>query len=78
MSGGISTTTFVVAGLGLIALAAIIRLVVSWRRHKQHSARLQDAFERAREVGRSGSGIQGKPYSVYGETSWQDDSRSSR
>jgi hypothetical protein len=76
MSGGTTTIILIlVAGLGLTALAAVLRAAIRNRRRGRRQGRLERGFERAREVARSGSGIQGTPYSVYGEAAWSDDTR---
>jgi hypothetical protein len=53
--------------VGLVAYG-VVRIVRHWRRQR----RLDRGFERARRVRRSGSGEQGRPYSVYTEDSWRD------
>lgn len=60
---------------GLIAAVALgLVLLIGALRGRKRSRRRQDrlglAFERARIVSRSGSGLQGTPYSMYGESSW--------
>lgn len=62
----------ILAGLGLIALAGVLGFVIGSRRRRQQ-AHLGKGFERARMVERTGSGIQGTPYSVYGKSSWSGD-----
>ena len=76
MSSGTTTIIFIlVAGLGLAALAAALWAAIRHRRRGRRQGRLERGFERAREVARSGSGVQGTPYSVYGEAAWSDDDR---
>lgn len=67
-----------VAGLGVLALIAGLWLLLGQRRKRRHQNRLDIAFERARTVERTGSGLQGMPYSVYGESAWADHSRDGR
>ena len=72
------TTTilvYLVAGLGLIALGAVLWLAVRHGRRNRRQSRLERGFERAQTVARSGSGVQGTPYSVYGESAWSNDTR---
>lgn len=65
--------TFIIYGLIAVAALAVVFLLGALRGRKR-SRRRQDrlglAFERARIVSRSGSGLQGTPYSLYGESSW--------
>jgi len=76
MSGDTTTISLVlVAGLGFIALAAVPWIAIRHRRKGRRQGRLERGFERAREVARSGSGVQGTPYTVYGESAWSDDTR---
>ncbi len=49
----------------LLLSVAALRIVLGWRRKTRHQAKLDEAFERARQVRQSGSGIQGTPYSHY-------------
>lgn len=72
-----TTTLFVllVAGLGLFVLAIVLWTLIRHRRRNRRQGRLERGFERARTVARSGSGIQGTPYSVYGESAWSRDTR---
>ncbi|MEX2615066.1 MAG: hypothetical protein WD767_03120 [Alphaproteobacteria bacterium] len=61
----------------LIAVVALcLVLLIGALRGRKRSRRRQDrlglAFERARIVARSGSGLQGTPYSMYGESSWSN------
>ena len=58
--------------------AIVLALFVYGQRKKRHQDRLDDAFERARMVQRSGSGVQGKPYSLYGDSSWSEQGRQER
>ena len=67
----------IIAGIGVVALAGVLWVAITWRRERQ-KARLERGFERARKVEKSGSGIQGTPYSVYGSSSWSDDTRPGR
>lgn len=73
------TTTIVmllVAGLGLLVLVAVLlRIALRQGRRQRRQDRLERGFERARTVARSGSGVQGTPYSVYGESAWSNDPR---
>lgn len=66
------------AALALVFLAGALRFTLGRKRSRRRQYRLGLAFERARIVGRTGSGLQGTPYSVYGESSWSDYSDSSR
>lgn len=50
----------------LIAFGLGIALALVWLRRRAQQTRLDEAFQRARKVKRSGSGIQGTPYDVYG------------
>lgn len=61
-----------VAGLSVLAVGAW--LVLAWRDRRQRRSRLDRAFARGRLVQRTGTGVQGKPYSLYGEIFWSDDS----
>lgn len=79
MSSDTTTITVIIlAGVGLSALAVMLWVVIGWLRRNRRQARLERAFKRARKVVQSGSGIQGTPYSVYGESSWSDRSPYSR
>tara|TARA_R110001606_G_scaffold324796_1_gene471540 strand:+ start:53 stop:283 length:231 start_codon:yes stop_codon:yes gene_type:complete len=64
-----------VASLGLVLLLGLLR---GRKRSRRRQNRLGVAFERARIVERTGSGLQGTPYSVYGESSWSDHTHSGR
>ena len=62
------TTTIIFIAVALVVLllpVAALRIVLGWRRKTRHQAKLDEAFERARQVRQSGSGIQGTPYSHY-------------
>ncbi len=64
---GDMTTTIIFIAVALVVLllpVAALRIVLGRRRKTQHQAKLDKAFERARQV-RRGSGIQGTPYSHY-------------
>jgi hypothetical protein len=75
MSGDTTTIAFlIVAGLGLLALAVVLWMVTRHGRRNRRQGRLERGFERARSVAQSGSGVQGTPYTVYGESAWSDDS----
>lgn len=73
-----STAIVIILGLGLIALAAAVWLIITMQRSKRRQDRLSRGFERAQKASKTGSGIQGKPYSVYGEPSWTDKINKSR
>ena len=60
---------------GLSILAVVAWFVLAWRERKRRRSRLDRAFTRGRLVQRTGTGVQGKPYSVYGEIFWTDDRR---
>ena len=63
-------TTIILIAVALMALGlpvAALRIVLGWRRKMRHQAKLDEAFERARQVRQSGSGIQGMPYSHYSD-----------
>lgn len=68
-----------VGGLIWIFIAIVIIAVVAvWIRRRQwekeiKQERLASAFDRAARVRGSGTGEQGKPYSVYGPRSWGED-----
>ena len=68
--------TFIIvltASVVILALAVVaVRLHLAKRREQD---RLSTAFDRARTVAKSGGGMQGTPYNVYGESAWSDDSR---
>ena len=66
------------AAVGLAVLAAMLWVFVGWQKKRRRQARLDMAFSRARTVERTGSGLQGTPYSVYGESAWADHTRDSR
>jgi uncharacterized iron-regulated membrane protein len=74
MVGDKTIIVLISLALPVVALAALW-LVIGWWRRKRRQSRLAKAFARARQVRESGSGLQGKPYSLYGESSWSDDSR---
>jgi hypothetical protein len=79
MFGVTATTSFMIfVGLGLITLVAVSWIVIGWQRKKRRQAKLARGFERARKAAKTGSGIQGKPYSIYGEPSWSDKARDKR
>lgn len=79
MLGDVTAIIYLIfAGLSLLGLIAAFALVAAARRRKRRQERLEIAFERSRRVNLSGSGIQGKPYSVYSEPSWTEKSRSRR
>jgi len=62
------TTTIIFIAVALVVLllpVAALRIVLGWRRETRHQAKLDEAFERARRARRSGSGVQGMPYSDY-------------
>ena len=65
-------------GIGIAVLAGLLIAVAGWRRKRRRQARLDLAFSRARTVERTGSGLQGTPYSVYGESAWADFTRNDR
>jgi len=70
------TTTIVlllVAGVGVLVLTSVLWVMIRHGRKHRRQGRLERGFERARRVARSGSGVQGTPYSVYGESAWSDD-----
>ena len=70
------TTTFIlllVAGMGVFVLAGVLWIMIRHGRRYRRQDRLERGFERARRVARSGSGVQGTPYSLYGESAWSDD-----
>ena len=71
---GVSTllATTILIGLGLVALAVALWIALLIRSNKRRQDRLARGFERAQKASKTGSGIQGKPYSVYGEPSWTD------
>ncbi len=78
MSGDTPLIVFaIIAAIGLVALAGVLWVATTWRRERQR-ARLERGFERARKVEKSGSGIQGTPYSVYGSSSCSDGTRPKR
>lgn len=56
-------------------LAVVAWFVLAWREKRRRRSRLDRAFTRGRLVQRTGTGVQGKPYSVYGEIFWADDHR---
>lgn len=58
--GGVGVLVFII---GMVAVAI--------RRRREHQERLAISFERARLVRENGSGIQGKPYGVYGPLHWR-------
>lgn len=61
-------TTIIIIAVAVVVLflpVAALRIVLGWRRKMRHQAKLDEAFERARQVRQSGSGIQGMPYSHY-------------
>ena len=61
----------VLVSIASLAVGAIVlALYIYGQRKKRYQDRLDEAFERARMVQRSGSGVQGKPYSLYGASSW--------
>jgi hypothetical protein len=62
----------ILIGLGLAVLAVVLWVVLAVRRYRRRQDRLSRGFERAQKASKTGSGIQGKPYSVYGEPSWTD------
>lgn len=68
-----------VGGLIWIILAVVIVAVLAvWLKRRQwekeiKQERLASAFDRAARVRGSGTGEQGKPYSVYGPRSWGED-----
>lgn len=59
-----------------VALAVVGVTVAYWAiravRRSRHQRRLARGFDRARRVRQSGSGEQGRPYSVYTEETWRD------
>ena len=74
MYGGMTANIFsVLAGAGLIMLAALLWIVIGWRRRTRRQSQLAKGFDRARIVQQTGSGIQGTPYSVYGVSAWSGD-----
>ncbi len=76
--GTTATVLMSLIGPGLIAFAVVLWFVIGWRRRRRRQARLERGFQRARGVERTGSGIQGTPYSLYGTSSWDDVSRHRR
>jgi hypothetical protein len=68
-----------VGGLIWIVLAVVILgLLAVWIKRRQWAKeikqeKLASAFDRAARVRGSGTGEQGKPYSVYGPRSWGED-----
>ncbi len=73
MSEG-AITLILLLTASVIFLAVVLWLVFRWLRKSRRQSRLDEAFERARKVRQSGSGLQGKPYNLYGESSWSDQS----
>ena len=55
--------------LGLVIVAIAVHRNGRERRRQQ---RLNAAFERAKRVAYCGTGEQGQPYSVYGQSAWTD------
>ena len=73
------TNTILISLAGLAVGAIVLGfLVVRYGKNKRHQSRLDDAFDRAQQVQRSGSGLQGKPYSLYGSASWSSDTQQER
>lgn len=71
-----NTTTIIlllVAGVGVFVLAGVLWVMIRHGRRHRRQDRLERGFERARRVAQSGSGVQGTPYSLYGESAWSDD-----
>jgi hypothetical protein len=68
-----------VGGLIWIVLAVVILGALAlWIKRRQwakeiNQEKLASAFDRAARVRGSGTGEQGKPYSVYGPRSWGED-----
>lgn len=60
------------AGAVLAAILLIVILAAWWHeaREQRRQRRLAGAFERARRVSLTGTGEQGKPYSIYTEGTW--------
>ena len=59
---------------GAALLAAVLLLSRNRRLKFREQARLSLAFERARMMAKTGSGVQSSPY-IYGEAAWPDDAR---
>ena len=55
-------------GLGALTSAAVRAVQRNRNRRQSEQIRLEAAFNRALDARRNGSGIQGRPYSVYNET----------
>lgn len=64
--------------LTLLFVAVALRFTLGRKRFRRQQDKLGIAFDRARIVGRTGSGLQGTPYSICGESSWSDYSDKSR
>ena len=61
--------------LTLLFVAVALRFTLGRKRFRRQQDKLGIAFDRARIVGRTGSGLQG---SICGESSWSDYSDKSR
>jgi hypothetical protein len=66
------------AAVGIAVLTVLLWAFFGWQKKRRRQARLDIAFSRARTVERTGSGLQGTPYSVYGESAWADHTRDGR
>ena len=56
----------------LLGLAIVAVAVHRNGRERRRQQRLNAAFERAKRVAYCGTGEQGQPYSVYGQSAWTD------
>lgn len=65
-------TAVLISIVGFAVGAMLLALFVYRQRKRLHQERLDGAFERARLVQHNGNGVQGKPYSLYGDSSWTD------
>lgn len=64
--------TYIWLGTGVAAFAAGLIALGGRRRRLFRQNGLDRGFERARHARRSGSGIQGRPYSIYCEPDRRD------
>jgi hypothetical protein len=78
MGDMVTVGTILALVFGAAVLVALLWSLISWRRQRERQARLDTAFQRSRKVSQSGSGLQGTPYSVYGEAAWHDHTTENR
>ena len=68
--GSMSAITIAILGAAAFAVTCVVFATTRVRNDRRRQDRLSIAFERAQAVRTRGNGLQGSPYSVYGEPVW--------